>query len=413
MLLESYIRCVICKFLVEGRVDDIAHRHSLDVADVRRLGELDPTPQKKYLPWIVKQIADEGEDETDVAEIIGKFHAHQAKLKLRDINQYMSLDQLQKAVVDVVNVKSATEKRRAVKASGGDRIYEDDNITVVFVKDKQTSCRYGKGTQWCISGDNANLFDSYAVENEIFYFIMRRVPNDDNYDKLAVKFTRDDNNSIIDTEVYDAQDDVIDVEEDDVSYGVVDLSDLLRVLERDAVKRPVTLQYRIANGDVTDDELFTHYKNNIANGSVFEHMQFFAFVKDPATRAKIQEVVTNEEFLKFVGDLSEHNLKINIDGVNDWSLVWTQNGKPHRDGDKPALIANDDTGILMKWCKHGELHRTTGPAIVRSNGDKEWWVNNRRHRNPSDGPAVELASGYTEYFVNGVSRSLESLKKRR
>lgn len=376
-LIERTVRLLVRSTLLEGRVDDIARQYSLDVADVRRLGKLDPTSQKKYLSWIVKQIAIEGEDEPDVGEAVKKFHDHSMKLKLRDINQYMSLDQLQKAVADVANVKSSSEKRRAVKATGGDRVYEDDNITVVFVKNKQTSCQYGKGTQWCISGVNANLFDSYAVENEIFYFIMRRVPFGDNYDKLAVKFTRDDDNSVIDTEVYDAQDDVIDVEEDDVSYGVVDLSDLLQVLERDAVKRPMTLQCRIASGDVTDDELHTYYMSEVAGGSLHDHITFFSLIDDPEVRGRLQNVVTNSEFLDIVGDLSDPTMKMFSD-AEGWRVWWHDSvAKLHRDNG-PAVVMNVHGKMSKHWYKHGERHRADGPATVTSNGDVVWYINGRR-----------------------------------
>ena len=38
-------------------------------------------------------------------------------------------------------------------------------------------------------------------------------------------------------------------------------------------------------------------------------------------------------------------------------------------------------------------------AIERTHGDKEWWVNGKRHR--LNGPAVEYANGVEEWWVNG------------
>ena len=49
--------------------------------------------------------------------------------------------------------------------------------------------------------------------------------------------------------------------------------------------------------------------------------------------------------------------------------------------------------------KDGYLHNEDGPAIIHSNGDKEWWFNNQRHR--TDGPAVIRNSGRQEWWVNG------------
>jgi hypothetical protein len=71
------------------------------------------------------------------------------------------------------------------------------------------------------------------------------------------------------------------------------------------------------------------------------------------------------------------------------------NGERHRE-DGPAVIrANGD----REWYQHGDLHREDGPAVERANGDKEWWANDVLHR--EDGPAVEHADGTVEYWIDG------------
>lgn len=32
------------------------------------------------------------------------------------------------------------------------------------------------------------------------------------------------------------------------------------------------------------------------------------------------------------------------------------------------------------WKRNGRYHREDGPAIVHINGDLEWWINGKRHR---------------------------------
>ena len=52
---------------------------------------------------------------------------------------------------------------------------------------------------------------------------------------------------------------------------------------------------------------------------------------------------------------------------------------------------------------NGVFHRDGGrPAIVRENGSQEWWVNGQLHR--ENGPAVELADGQKQYYLNGVQQ---------
>jgi|SRR6056300_2046676 hypothetical protein len=45
------------------------------------------------------------------------------------------------------------------------------------------------------------------------------------------------------------------------------------------------------------------------------------------------------------------------------------------------------------------LHREDGPAIDYASGFKEWWINGKLHR--EDGPAIVWARGYKAWYLNG------------
>ena len=51
------------------------------------------------------------------------------------------------------------------------------------------------------------------------------------------------------------------------------------------------------------------------------------------------------------------------------------------------------------WYVDGKLHRLDGPAVEGAGGRKEWWVDGKCHR--LDGPAVEGADGRKAWFVDG------------
>jgi len=51
------------------------------------------------------------------------------------------------------------------------------------------------------------------------------------------------------------------------------------------------------------------------------------------------------------------------------------------------------------------FHRTDGPAVEHANGYKEWFVDGKRHR--LDGPAVEYAYGAKLWYVDGKLLSEE------
>ena len=51
------------------------------------------------------------------------------------------------------------------------------------------------------------------------------------------------------------------------------------------------------------------------------------------------------------------------------------------------------------WCLNEKLHREDGPAIEWSNGSKYWYLNDKRHR--VDGPAIEYFDGEKRWYLNG------------
>jgi hypothetical protein len=77
--------------------------------------------------------------------------------------------------------------------------------------------------------------------------------------------------------------------------------------------------------------------------------------------------------------------------------LWYQNGKWHRDGDKPAMEKAD----CKLWFQQGELHRDEDkPAIEYTNGSKYWYQHGKLHRDGNK-PAVLEANGNVEYWING------------
>lgn len=75
---------------------------------------------------------------------------------------------------------------------------------------------------------------------------------------------------------------------------------------------------------------------------------------------------------------------IKSNGTKKWYL----NNKLHR-FDGPAKEYSSGT---KKWYLNNKLHRDGEPAIVHFSGTKEWYLNGELHRR--NGPAIEYADGY-------------------
>jgi hypothetical protein len=90
--------------------------------------------------------------------------------------------------------------------------------------------------------------------------------------------------------------------------------------------------------------------------------------------------------------MSESVMEIDKHGNKVWKNI---NGKYHRT-DGPAVEWSNGDKV---WYVNGKPHRTDGPAAERPNGTKEWWANGQRHR--TAGPAIEYSNGDKVWYMNG------------
>ena len=61
----------------------------------------------------------------------------------------------------------------------------------------------------------------------------------------------------------------------------------------------------------------------------------------------------------------------------------------------------NDGATSSEYYPSKALHRTDGPAMEYASGYKAWWVDGKRHR--TDGPAVETTDGSKYWFINSVA----------
>ena len=55
---------------------------------------------------------------------------------------------------------------------------------------------------------------------------------------------------------------------------------------------------------------------------------------------------------------------------------WYQNGKQHRDGGPAEIWANGCT--TQRWFQNGQLHRDDGPAVINKYGEKFWYLDGKQ-----------------------------------
>lgn len=165
----------------------------------KKIIEADPSPTKKYVEWMTKQIVlfDYPFDYTK--SVVSKFDVAVKKrlIQKTDINQYPEVGDLQYALQEIEGKQTKSEIRKFEKGKGVEKVYEDENVLIVSPTTHAASCYYGKGTKWCTTETSSQHFDRYKKEGIKLYYIMDKKENE----KYAVAVHPND-----DKEVYDEKD---------------------------------------------------------------------------------------------------------------------------------------------------------------------------------------------------------------
>jgi hypothetical protein len=178
--------------LREGRKEDLKKKYSdkfdEDVIDwILNISDLVDF-NHKYTDFVFRVLENENMDvawwvETIIEEL-KLFDKYQDQLEKKDINQYQTFTELQRAVTPLQQKEKEKELEGQV-----DKIYEDDTFVVVVPKTRQASCKYGSNTKWCTAAKQDNRFDTYTTgQQKLYYIINKKKSSGSNYSKIAIHF---------------------------------------------------------------------------------------------------------------------------------------------------------------------------------------------------------------------------------
>ena len=227
--------------LLEGKVEDLEAK--FPTVDVVALAAGDPTPSKKYLEWMTKQVA-RGATIEDVVPTIEFFHRNVQRLEKRDVNQYRTLRELEDAVKELGVSK---RQERIQDRSGGELVWSDGNVSAYRIDTKNASCLYGSGTKWCVTMKDAGYFEEYTMSNVVFYYVIKRDL------KFALAYQRDAKNNVLALEIFDSGDRMIKQGAMASRLGI-NVRELVRVTRADARARPKAFIARLSDNEVSAEE---------------------------------------------------------------------------------------------------------------------------------------------------------------
>ena len=140
-----------------------------------RLEQMDPTVNKMYMLWIVRQYMNSKMRLEDYPQVFGGLEAfHKAKPRLpveqRDINRF-DLHQLYELVDSFSDTQQEPSNDTKLNRDDVDVIYNGPLGTIASPKTEEASCELGSGTQWCTAGKQNNAFKAYnSPEGNLIIF---------------------------------------------------------------------------------------------------------------------------------------------------------------------------------------------------------------------------------------------------
>lgn len=252
----------------------------------------------KYTDWVLKNVDPESENFDDdveyVVELIKDFDKYQSQFPKKDINQYVSLNELE----SVINFVRTKNKDKELEGQAK-KIYEKGDFVVIQPKTEQASCKYGSNTKWCVSSKDSGHFNRYTAGRQGLYFIINKAKSTNKkYSKVAIHF--DDGGE---PRYWDSQDSPMGQREIEIfEYAFDEMIDAIKA------------DYRIFAGSMTD-KFLTEAFNSVGETSA-DKKNYLNSTYTLSTLVRGFQNLSNSDF-----GHTEGILTISLDSDNENKLI--------------------------------------------------------------------------------------------
>lgn len=424
--------------LLEGRVEDLKKKYPK--IDVESLAEEDPSPTKKYLAWILKQIS-HGYSSHDVIPTIKFFDANLQRFKNKDVNSYKDLKDLENEVKKVGDKPTKSSSRESIKGNAV-KLYEDEKIVLVRPDDKESVMLYGAGTKWCITMRDASYYDDYTENNVIFYFLISKKfsSKEERMAKVAFAVERrsvpETGKQTIDAiEIFDAEDSKIAEHELDTEYALtdilpdnIDVQSIMDIIKPDAINHPAPFMQRLEDGQANESEIIKFWTNKFKNSldddvtkvglsygsprgadgrdkqKILKHLSIAQQKKIAKIDKSVETLLKSGRYVSSIGIVPSHKSYL-FKRTDDNKIFYQIDMKEFR-AEKGVRI--EDNRYKTKFFAEAPTDGETCEII--SSKDNEFYDYERGDKlDPLDSKVFDTNG--KEYFMVAVSSSAEDLQK--
>lgn len=200
-MIDSNMQKIMNLIIAEENEEKINNAESIIKLDI-------PAAAK---PWAIKQVLD-NYNISDIISTLKYFFKNITYFPQRDVNQYKNIKEIED-LSKQISAKRNEKIKGNVDPIEAPIVWENEDFLLIRPETKNACINIGRGTQWCITMTDATYYEDYTRKNTLFYFLIRKNREGDEFDKVAFALIRDEDNEYKGSEIYDNEDSSISLEE--------------------------------------------------------------------------------------------------------------------------------------------------------------------------------------------------------
>lgn len=121
--------------------------------------------------------------------------SNQLKAQERDLYWWIKNKQPEDFIFAMRDIRNSKEEKRLKDKLVGQTkklVAENDTWKVYKIESHEAARLMGKGTKWCITMEDSRYWNYYTEDGDQFYYLIRKKPEGDDYDKIAIEYSTDD-----------------------------------------------------------------------------------------------------------------------------------------------------------------------------------------------------------------------------
>jgi len=170
--------------LNQSKLELLSKKYNMTPDEINTFSNCDPTPNKQYLDWLIKQIQSNTlrlpEDCDKCINTLSLFTVKKQVLKNTnkpiDINQYKSLGDIQRNLDEVMNVNTKRQQVKLDTEQGQRVLLNKPPYKIIEITTKEASAKLCRDTEWCIK--DPKFFDMYeiSISNPLYLILNNDEP---------------------------------------------------------------------------------------------------------------------------------------------------------------------------------------------------------------------------------------------